>query len=115
MRFLGLADDFSIDLYSTVIHVKGTVSQDFWPFFALKIRSGPHMNRHKWFQELFYFYKDVCKQRVSTTMLTRCQRSQQFRRHDVSMVKNNADMVSAWSATSRTLRQRTQNYFTLKN
>ena len=31
-------------------HVKGTVARDFWPFFAEKIRSGPHMDRKKPFR-----------------------------------------------------------------
>ena len=31
-------------------HVKGTVARDFWPFFAEKIRSGPHMDRKKRFR-----------------------------------------------------------------
>ena len=42
-------------------YIKGTVSRDFWPFFATKIRPGPHMNRQKRFRELFLCCVDIAK------------------------------------------------------
>ena len=48
---------------------KGTVSRDFRPFFDLKIRSRPHMNRQAQFCKIFrlaeIFDRDVRKSGVS--------------------------------------------------
>ena len=46
---------------------KGTVSQDFWPFFGLS-HPGPHINRKKRFREIFSFCKDICNYYLLTTL-----------------------------------------------
>ena len=50
------------------------------------------------FSKLFFLYKDIREKRVSalsTTTPTRCQRGQQQRLHSASVVKDNADILSA--------------------
>ena len=52
--------------------VKNTVSWDFWPFFAKKIRPGPRMKRQKPFCQLFNFREDI--QSPSAKILCACIR-----------------------------------------
>ena len=59
--------------------VKNTVSWDFWPFFAIKIRPGPRMKRQKPFCQLFNFREDI--QSPSAKILCACIRW--LRRHTI--------------------------------
>ena len=83
------------DLMNVVVHsvlcagtFKGRVSRDLWPFFALKIWPGPHMNRQKRFCKLFRFCKDIRE--------NACPRSQQLRGHGVCIVNDVIDYADTF-------------------
>ena len=67
------------------------MSRDFRHFFIKKLHLGPYEptnEQAKRFRQIFRFCKNMCL------------RSQQLRRHGVSVANNYADMKSAWHNVS---------------
>ena len=103
--------DFRIFFRIRNAMLKGTVSRDCWPFFC-KIWPGPHINRWKWFCELFRLCEDTPKYlfylieplqfvrslqsfpKVLLTMPTWCPISRWLRWHCVPVFIDYADTVS---------------------